>query len=212
LEILSNDRIRVELPTLPAGAIHDGTAGKILSASLLLFARHGYSGTSIRDIGDAIGMTPANLYAYFQSKERLLSELVLLGHSEHHGWLRKALVESPPGPVEQIRSVVSAHVKLHAEYAMLCVVANNELHALSATEVAPSLTLRHQSQQLFLDVIHRGVVEGVFHVPHEWVTMAAVSGMGMRVANWYRPDFDLSPSEIADAHAELATRMLGVAR
>jgi hypothetical protein len=133
---------------------------------------------------------------------------VYLGHAEHQRWLRKALVESEPGPIAQVRAIVRAHVKLHAEYAMLCVVANNELHALSPEASAASLAVRQQSIELMVDVIHRGVEQGVFHVTHEWVTLAAVSGMGMRVANWYRPDFELTPDQIADIHMELATRML----
>jgi AcrR family transcriptional regulator len=205
---VNNDRLRADLPNLPPAAMRDGTAGRVLAAALLLFARRGYNGTSIRDIGNEIGLTSANLYAYFQSKEQLLAELVYLGHSEHHSWLRKAVVDAAGGPVAQARAFVRAHVKLHAEYAMLCVVANNEMHALSPEAVAPSLALRQQSTELLSDIVRRGVVEGVFHVPHEWVTMAAVSGMGMRVANWYRPDFELTPDEIADVHAELATRML----
>jgi AcrR family transcriptional regulator len=204
----NNDRLRADLPNLPPAATRDGTAGRVLAAALLLFARRGYTGTSIRDIGNEIGLTSANLYAYFQSKEQLLAELVHLGHAEHHSWLRKALMESAPGTIAQMRAVVRAHVKLHAEYAMLAVVANNEMHALSAEAVAPALALRQQSVDLMMDLIRRGVVEGVFHVPHEWVTLAAVSGMGMRVANWYRPDFELTTDEIADVHAELAMRML----
>jgi AcrR family transcriptional regulator len=206
--ILSNDRIRTELPKLPPEAERDGTAGRILAAALLLFARKGYSGTSIRDIGEEIGLTSANLYSYFQNKEKLLAELVHLGHSEHHNWLRRAVVDAAPGPVAQLQSLIRAHVKWHAEYAMLGVVANNELHALSEAEVASSLSIRSSSQGLFQDVMRRGIAEGIFDVKQEFVTMAAVSGMGMRVANWYRPDFELSPDQIADIHAELATRML----
>jgi AcrR family transcriptional regulator len=204
----SNDRLRADLPNLPPAAMREGTAGRILAAALLLFARRGYNGTSIRDIGNEIGLTSANLYAYFQSKEQLLAELVYLGHAEHHSYLRRALVESASGPIAQIRAVVHAHVKMHAEYAMLAVVLNNEMHALSPEAVAPSQALRQQSLELLSDVIRRGIAEGVFHVPHEWVTAAAISGMGMRVANWYRPDFELTPDEIGNVHAELAARML----
>jgi hypothetical protein len=29
------------------------------------------------------------------------------------------------------------------------------------------------------------------------------------VAHWYRSDFELSPAEVAEVHAELAVRMVG---
>jgi AcrR family transcriptional regulator len=201
-------RILSELPKLPPQATRDGTAGRILAAGLLLFARNGYHGTSIREIGIELELKPANLYAYFKSKEHLLAELVRIGHEEHHGLLRAALIASEPGPIEQIRSLVRAHVRSHAEYALLATVANAEMHALSGDLAAPARVLRSQSEAMFYEVVQRGIDQKVFHPPHAWVTVAAIGGMGMRVSSWYRPDFELTPDEIADVHAELAVRML----
>jgi AcrR family transcriptional regulator len=205
-------RILAELPKLPPGDMRDGTAGRILAAGLLLFARNGYHGTSIREIGEELELKPPNLYAYFKSKEHLLAELVRVGHREHHAQLRKALIEAGGGPIDQITALVRAHVRMHAEYPMLATVANGEMHALSPDLVAPSLVLRSESEAMFADVVRLGIECGVFETPHPWVTVAAVAGMGMRVANWYRADFDLTVDQIADVHVELALRMLGAQR
>jgi AcrR family transcriptional regulator len=202
-------KIQAPLPSLPPAAVRDGTAGRILSAGLLLFAQRGFDGTSIRDLGNELGLKAGNLYAYFRGKEHLLAELVRVGHAEHLDRLQRALVASPPGPTAQVRSLVFAHVKFHAEHAMLAAVANNEMHALSPELAAPALALRKQSETLFREVVERGVGRGTFHPPHVFVTVAAIAGMGMRVAHWYRPDFPLTPDEIAETHAELAVRMLG---
>jgi AcrR family transcriptional regulator len=206
----STPRIVAELPKLPPSAMRDGTAGRILGAALLLFARNGYHGTSIRQIGDEVGLTPPILYAYFESKEHVLAELVRVGHAVHHAALRRALIDAEGGPIEQIRALVLAHVRMHAEYPMLASVANGEMHALSAELVAPSLALRTESEAMFYDVVQRGAALGVFEPPHPWVTVAAIGGMGMRVANWYRPEVGLSIDQLAEVHAELALRMLGV--
>ncbi|MGZ3437903.1 MAG: TetR family transcriptional regulator [Polyangia bacterium] len=202
-------RILAELPKLPPQAMRDGTAGRILGAGLLLFARNGYHGTSIRDIGEELELKAANLYAYFKSKEHLLAELVRIGHEEHHARLRKALIESAPGPLEQVKALVRAHVLSHAEYAMLATVANTEMHALSPELVAPARVLRSESEAMFHDVVRRGIELGDFDPPNEWVTVAAIGGMGMRVAAWYQPELGIAAQEIADVHAELAVRMLG---
>jgi AcrR family transcriptional regulator len=201
-------RILSELPRLPPAAERDGTAGRILAAGLLLFARKGYHGTSIRDIGEQLELKPANLYAYFKSKEHLLAELVRVGHEEHHNQLRSALIASLPGPVEQIRALVRAHVRTHADYPLLATVANAEMHVLSADLAEPARVLRTVSEAMLYQVVQRGIEMRVFHPPHAWVTVAAIGGMGMRVAAWYRPDFELAPEEIAEVHAELAVRML----
>lgn len=201
-------RILAELPRLPTAAMRDGTAGRILAAGLLLFARKGFHGTSIRDIGNELELKPANLYAYFKSKEHLLAELVRIGHEEHHGALRAALIGSGGDPIDQVRALVRAHVRTHAEYPLLATVANTEMHVLSGELAAPARVLRAQSEAMFHEVVRRGMELGVFDPPHATVTVAAIGGMGMRVASWYKADFELSPDEIADVHAELALRML----
>jgi AcrR family transcriptional regulator len=201
-------RLLSDQPALP-GTPPPGTAGRILEVGLELFARRGYHGTSIRDLGDALGLKAANLYDHFPSKEHLLAELVRLGHEEHLRGLRTALVDAGSGPLEQLQALVRAHVRMHAEYAMLAVVANNELHALSADLAAPALALRRQAEGLLIDVVRRGVERGVFETPDALLTAAAIGGMGMRVAHWFRPDSGLSIDHLCEVYAELAARMMG---
>jgi AcrR family transcriptional regulator len=200
-------RVAADLPALPPDAMRDGTAGRILSTALRLFARDGYHATSIRDIGDALGLKAANLYDHFTSKEHLLAELVRIGHAEHLRALQHAVIHAD-GPIAQLQALVRAHVRVHAEYAMLSTVASSEMHALSPELVAPALALRRQSEDLLGGVILRGVAAGVFEPPHAWVTAAAIGGMGLRVAYWFPGSGELSIDEVADIHAELALRML----
>src|SRR5688572_4200748 len=48
----------------------------IVAAAAELFHERGYAGTSIEDIGAAVGMTGPAIYRHFSSKEALLSELL----------------------------------------------------------------------------------------------------------------------------------------
>ena len=73
--------------------------------------------------------------------------------------------------------------------------------------VAPALALRDQSEQLLREIIERGDSLAVFHTPHPWMTMAAIGGMGIRVASWYHAGSDLSVDDVATTYAELAVRM-----
>lgn len=49
------------------------TRERILQLALELFSRHGYEGTSIRDIAEQMGITKAAVYYHFPSKESLLA-------------------------------------------------------------------------------------------------------------------------------------------
>lgn len=203
-------RLQATAPDLPPGTTRPGAAGRVLGSALSLFARRGFHGSSIRDIATEAGLASAALYSHFQSKEHVLAELVRIGHEEHHGALRRALLDAPSSdPATQLRAVVAAHVRFHAEYPVLATVTNNELHALPEALVAPSLALRTQSEHLLREVIERGAQLGVFDPPHPWMTMAAIGGMGIRVAAWYHGDSEWSIDKVAATYADLAVRMAG---
>lgn len=57
-----------------------------------LFWRHGYEGTSIADLTQALGITPPTLYAAFGSKEQLY-QTVLSYYSLHEGVDRERAME-----------------------------------------------------------------------------------------------------------------------
>lgn len=198
--------VKVELPD---GVTPGGTRGRILLAGLELFAEYGFHGTSIRDLGGAAGINSATLYAHYPSKEHILAELVRLGHEAMHRRLQQAVLEAPADPIEQLRALVTAHVLVHTDFPLLALVANAELHALSAEQAAPSLALRAQTQELALGVIQHGVDKGVFHVPDAWLATAAISAMGVRVASWFGPDQPYTREQIAETYAGFALTIAG---
>ena len=187
-----------------------GTSLALLSAALRLFARHGFGGTSVRDVAAEAQVQPATMYAHYPSKQHLLAELIRIGHEEHHRRLRAALLECGADPVEQLSALVRGHVRMHCEYPMLAVIANAELHALTEEFAREALSLRRQSEQLFMDVIKRGIELGAFSVPAPWLALSAIGGMGLRVAHWFTQDCGMSVDEIADTYAEFARRLVGV--
>lgn len=205
-------RLAADETVLPPNVTPRGSRGLILNAALRLFAEHGYGGTSVRDIAALADVQPATIYAHYPSKEHVLAEIVKLGHQEHQRQIRAALLDSSADPREQLAALVRAHVRMHAAFPMLAVVANAEMHALSPALAAASLELRHQSEQLLTDVIRRGVERKVFSVKHPYLALAAIGGAGIRVAHWYTPAFELSAEQVADAYAEFALRIVGATR
>lgn len=55
----------------PVGSTREATLARILPAARKLFADKGYAKTTFKDVGKAVGMTHAALYAYFPSKAEL---------------------------------------------------------------------------------------------------------------------------------------------
>ncbi|TDB92151.1 TetR/AcrR family transcriptional regulator [Actinomadura sp. 7K534] len=63
-------------PAAPAGPPNPRRA-EILGAAAELFARRGYHGVSIGDLGRAVGLTGPALYRHFSGKEAVLAEMLL---------------------------------------------------------------------------------------------------------------------------------------
>ncbi|MBE1535464.1 SACE_7040 family transcriptional regulator [Actinomadura algeriensis] len=70
-----------EGPAAPAASVPaappNPRRAEILAAAAELFARRGYHGTSIGDVGRAVGLTGPALYRHFRGKEAVLAEMLL---------------------------------------------------------------------------------------------------------------------------------------
>lgn len=189
--------------------VPSGSRRLILETALRLFAERGYSGTSIRDIAAACGLQGPTIYSHYPSKEHVLAELVRIAHDEHQRRVRAALLDCQPDPREQVRAYVRAHVRFHTDFPMLAVVGNTELHMLSPELGQPIYQVRKQSEQMLMDIAQRGIDRGLFKAPHPWLAVAAIGGMGLRVAFWYSPEAAIAPEVVAGSYAEFALRILG---
>ncbi|WP_020523196.1 TetR/AcrR family transcriptional regulator [Catelliglobosispora koreensis] len=195
---------------LPDGGTPPGTRGRILLAALQLFAEYGFHGTSIRDLANVAGINSATLYAHYPSKEQVLTELVLLGHQELHRKLEEATAKAGPAPAEQLTALVKAQVYAHADFPLLALVANAELHALAPERAAPALKIREQSRNMLISVLQQGEEDGSFAIADVNLTAIAIGSLGLRVAHWFGPDQPYSREQVADSFATFAQQIAGV--
>ncbi len=68
---------------------------QILEAALKVFATHGYNGATINMIAKEAGMAKGLMYSYYESKEKLVEELIIFG-------LQKAASFLEEKPVKQL--------------------------------------------------------------------------------------------------------------
>lgn len=98
----SNDRSR-RRPGRPPKAEAGDTKAALVDAALRLFARHGFSGTSIRAIAREVGLSESVLYAHFPSKQAIYEAATAVAGP----WVALvALDEAPIGadPAEFVRA------------------------------------------------------------------------------------------------------------
>ncbi|MDQ1536700.1 MAG: hypothetical protein QOE58_1093 [Actinomycetota bacterium] len=185
---------------IPARITRSAAHGRLLAASTELFAARGYHGVSVRDIATAMGVKPSSLYAHYASKDELYGDLVLLANEEIATRLREAVLVAEPAPATTLAALVRAYVEFHAEYPLLGSIGHNDLHVLAPAALGQVTQLRRQHISLFLSVIERGNESGSFDCRQPWLAVAALAGMGIRVALWYRAP-DRPGTSSADSYA-----------
>ncbi|CUR57858.1 Regulatory protein, TetR [metagenome] len=181
---------------------------RLMAAAVVAFGDRGFHGTTTRDIASAALMSPAALYVFFPSKEALLHELALVGHTRVLELVRVA-AGTAQEPVAQLGAVVEAFVRDHAESHTGARVINYELSALTPDHLAEITALRHEIDLVVRDIVQRGVDARVFHTPDPHMTTLAVLSLGIDVARWYREEGVWSPSDVAAHYRDLVLRMVG---
>jgi AcrR family transcriptional regulator len=96
----------------PKGSSREASLARILPAARRLFAERGYSKTTFKDVGIAVGMTHAALYAYYPSKAALY-----LATTEHAQSLLQpdylAAIERGGSLKEQLREILMVSAAAH---------------------------------------------------------------------------------------------------
>ena len=91
-----------------------GTREVIADVAVRLFGEHGYTGTTMRDIAEAVGVLPGSLYAHIDSKETLLLEIVKEGIARFLA-IEQSLQGSAESPESRLSKAIRAHVDVVAE-------------------------------------------------------------------------------------------------
>ena len=99
----------------PVGADGEKTRRRILNAAMHCVARSGYSGTTIREIARAAGMSSAALYNYFPNKSELISAAIAARADTALPRLRRAAAR-PGTVVDRLDAVLDESGRLMREH------------------------------------------------------------------------------------------------
>jgi AcrR family transcriptional regulator len=187
-----------------------GRVAEIREVALSLFAQRGYHATSMKDIGDALGIRAPSLYNHFESKQQILVE-VMRGTMEQLLRDHTDALGSTNDSVEQLRRATEAHVRYHARFRDEIQVGNIEIRALEEPERSRIVSLRREYSDSWEELIARGVRRGVFRVSSARLTAWAILEMGIGVARWFDPAGEMSETLLAYHYGDMALRLVGVA-
>lgn len=110
----------------PAGPPAPTRREQILQVAARLFARHGFHGVSIAELGAAVGVSGPALYRHFPGKEALLAEM-LIGISEYLLDGGTARAAATTDPHQTLTELVEFHVDFALHHPELITVQDRDL-------------------------------------------------------------------------------------
>jgi len=150
----------------------DDTRGRIMATAEALFRRLGYAKTAVADIASELGMSPANVYRFFPSKNAIVEAICqrCLAEVEDKAWA----VARARGPASQrVERLILEILAYHKENLLTEQRVNDMV--VAAIELSWDAIRAHQEvMRTVVEVILRdGIAAGEFEPvePHETATL-----------------------------------------
>jgi AcrR family transcriptional regulator len=185
---------------------------EIKSIALELFHERGFKSVSVRDIMDQHGLTPGAMYNHFESKEDLLSSIILDSVEGIELYIGQAVgVSGLDDAPSLLAALAYAHALFQCNHPQLARVGVQEMqHVPQRRHIEMRARLQHVRDE-FEKATIKGIEDGVFDATYPDVVVMEFLGMGTKISDWYHQSGRLRPETIAEVHARLVLRMVGYA-
>lgn len=180
------------------------TSQRILIDTAALFRRHGYEGTTTREISEALGIKKASLYHHVSSKEDLLHQICLAALHDVDAGAKSAVAEAEDDPRARLRAMVHGHTLAMLANVDFSHTMLTDMRSLSGERLEDVLQLRDSYERWTEELIRdaQAAHELRDDISSRYLTLALFNLLNWTMF-WYRPQGDLD----ADGVAQLLTTM-----
>ncbi|MGW3483366.1 MULTISPECIES: TetR/AcrR family transcriptional regulator [Rhodococcus] len=175
----------------------------ILAAATALFGDLDYPATSIRDIARAVDMLPGSIYAYVESKEAILYEIVSTGIDRFVAAVES--LDTATAPDERLEQAIRAHIDIVAENPQRALVVFHQWRYLGDESRAKVIAARRRYEEFFRTTIREGAETQVFR-PDLDIRYATLTVLG--ALNWAPEWIHADDPATADSGRKLADILL----
>ena len=190
---------------------------KIESAAMQLFAKKGYSNTSLEQVADVAGFTKGAVYYYFKTKETLLLHLLARIQDRSIVATAQRVRETPAGAIQKLESFVQLQAQWGAKYPndlVILVLTSLEFHNAD-TPVREAIRDYYRiMEELLAEIFETGKRAGEIDSNVD-VSAAVLTNIARHDGNmllWYRSGCDPAVGRVLTAASRQAVRQFGPAR
>jgi AcrR family transcriptional regulator len=186
------------------------TRGTVLDAACVLFAAHGYRGTSMKDIAAELGVRAPSLYNHVASKQDILFAIMDTAMDRAIAALEETLA-GIDDVAEQLRRATESLVLDFLRFPAEVTVCNNEVRSLDPGNRLAIVAKRDRYAARVRRIIEQGCRAGRFRTRTPQIAAFAVLEMGNGAKSWFKPSGRYPDSFVAGEYGEFALRVVGYA-
>ncbi|WP_298510193.1 TetR/AcrR family transcriptional regulator [uncultured Kordia sp.] len=132
---------------------------EIVRTAEALFKKKGYSAVTMRDIAQAMGIKAASLYNHIQSKQQILSDIIIqIGEQFTEGMAEIVAAENITS-IEKLERIIKLHVQITMENPSKMATMNNDWMHLEG-KLDYYLQLRRNYEESFRQILKQGIEKG----------------------------------------------------
>jgi AcrR family transcriptional regulator len=170
--------------------------GRMLRAAARCFNEKGYSGSSLKDVANVLGLTDAALYYYVKNKEELVYLCYVRAGDIGRETLDRAIADGDNG-----LDIVRRYLRYHLE------VMTGDRGPVAIMSEIPSLKPAHRDEVLgisrkhsarFESILRQGIEDGSIAPCNVRMTGNAIMGALNWVPKWFRHDAAVAHSVVEE--------------
>ncbi len=189
---------------------YDDQREQILARAAKLFARRGYTGTSMNEVAEACGVTKPTLYHYVRDKQQLLLEIAAAHVARLEALVDQVGAETH-APEPRVRRLISAFLEVYAGSQAEHRVLTEDVRFLPPADRRRVLDGERKVVAAFADAIAQARPELRAQDLDKPLTML-LFGMMNWMFTWLKPRGELSHADMAPVVADLFFGGLGAVR
>lgn len=183
------------LPTLLVQKSRANKRQLILTEAAQLFRERGFSGASMRDLGERAGMDAASMYNYIRSKDEILESICFQVAHQYLAQLTEAqAIEATY--LEKIKVLIALHVRLMTQNGAAVSVANTDWKSLTGAKLIEFKAARKRYEKGLAALIEQGIAAGELQPVNVSVAMFTILSAVRWVELWHRPSCSLSAAKL----------------
>jgi AcrR family transcriptional regulator len=159
---------------------------RMLKAAATCFNQKGFSGTSLKDVADRLGLTDAALYYYVKNKEELVYQCYMRGAELGREAMDRARTEGQCG-FEQACLYVRYHVEIMVgERGPVAIM--SEIPSLNGAHRNEVLAVSRRHSAAFEEILEAGIRDGSIADCDVRMTGNAIMGSINWIPKWFHGD------------------------